>query len=525
MRRAGFPLFSRATVNAPALALLLATAVLAGAAERSKKAPAGEGPDWIPFDDPGVLEVLKKSEAAGAYDIPDINLKKDSNYANTSVDVEPFGGAKPYKENFLTQLTYWGAGRAKPEPENLASVKVGFIGPIHADGLDRHRRQEPRGGARRADAAGRAARGRGVERPRRLPEAQDPVRALGEQRQRPLGLLRQRDHQAGLHRPGLGDHRHDRRRQQPHRDPGRAEGRGRDDQHRRHRPHLHRDEHPVGRARDRGRPAAGVPAHRLLVPQAGPQARGDRPREQPLRPLRRARGARQRPAHGPPDPDRDGVQGRPEGLQARGRAREEVEPRRGRALGQRRRGCPGPQHDARDGDDAAVLRLRPHGVRRVRQDRGEERGGRRGRFPVGPDAQERAAGALPHGLPRAVGRRGRDLRGARLRRHEPHAVVDPGGRPQPREDARPDRAPAPPLARGHGRHRPLRRARRRRRHDARPVRGRPLGLPHEGGAAGAAGLHPAPGPAEPRCGGGEERRRQARCRRLRATAERSRRPT
>ena len=130
MRRAGFPLFSRATVNAPALALLLATAVLAGAAERSKKAPAGEGPDWIPFDDPGVLEVLKKSEAAGAYDVPDINLKKDSNYANTSVDVEPFGGVKPYKENFLTQLTYWGAGRAKPEPENLASVKVGFIGPI-----------------------------------------------------------------------------------------------------------------------------------------------------------------------------------------------------------------------------------------------------------------------------------------------------------------------------------------------------------------------------------------------------------
>jgi hypothetical protein len=92
-------------VFAPAL-LLLAAAGLAGAAERTKKAPAGEGPDWIPFDDPQVLEVLEKSEAAGAYDVPDINLKKDSNYANTSVDVEPFGGVKPYKENFLTQLTY-----------------------------------------------------------------------------------------------------------------------------------------------------------------------------------------------------------------------------------------------------------------------------------------------------------------------------------------------------------------------------------------------------------------------------------
>jgi ABC-type branched-subunit amino acid transport system substrate-binding protein len=110
--------------------VVLAAVALAGAAERSKKAPVGEGPDWIPFDDPGVQEVLKKSEAAGAYDIPALDLRKDSNYAKTSVDVEPFGGAKPYKENFLTQLTYWGAGRAKPEPESLTSVKVGFIGPI-----------------------------------------------------------------------------------------------------------------------------------------------------------------------------------------------------------------------------------------------------------------------------------------------------------------------------------------------------------------------------------------------------------
>ena len=46
------------------------------------------------------------------------------------MDVEPFGGTKPFKENFLSQLTYWGAGRAKPEPENLETVKVGFIGPI-----------------------------------------------------------------------------------------------------------------------------------------------------------------------------------------------------------------------------------------------------------------------------------------------------------------------------------------------------------------------------------------------------------
>ncbi len=110
------------------VAVVLASAV-AFAAERTKKAPA-EGPDWIPLEDPKLQEVLTKSEAAGAYDIPALNLKKDENYANTSVDVEPFGGAKPWKENFLQQLTYWGAGRAKPEPEHVESVKVGFIGPI-----------------------------------------------------------------------------------------------------------------------------------------------------------------------------------------------------------------------------------------------------------------------------------------------------------------------------------------------------------------------------------------------------------
>ena len=128
MEKAGFPFFANAPVKALALALLLVAAV-SFAADKSAKAPS-EGPDWIPLDDPKLQEVLRKSEAAGAYDIPDINLKKDDNYANTSVDVEPFGGTKPFKENFLSQLTYWGAGRAKPEPEGLESVKVGFIGPI-----------------------------------------------------------------------------------------------------------------------------------------------------------------------------------------------------------------------------------------------------------------------------------------------------------------------------------------------------------------------------------------------------------
>jgi ABC-type branched-subunit amino acid transport system substrate-binding protein len=93
-------------------------------------APVDLGPDLIPLDDPAVLELRAKIDAAGAHGIPDIELQKDDNYALTSVDVEPFRGVKPWKENFLLQMQYYGAGRAKPEPEDLETVKVGFIGPI-----------------------------------------------------------------------------------------------------------------------------------------------------------------------------------------------------------------------------------------------------------------------------------------------------------------------------------------------------------------------------------------------------------
>jgi ABC-type branched-subunit amino acid transport system substrate-binding protein len=109
--------------------LLLCASALAAPADKAGKTSA-EGPDWIPLDDPKLLEVLARIDEAGAYAIPDLNLKKDENYAKTSVDVEPFGGTKPFKENFLSQLAYYGAGRAKPEPEGLETVKVGFIGPI-----------------------------------------------------------------------------------------------------------------------------------------------------------------------------------------------------------------------------------------------------------------------------------------------------------------------------------------------------------------------------------------------------------
>ncbi|MBN2270585.1 MAG: ABC transporter substrate-binding protein [Sedimentisphaerales bacterium] len=75
-------------------------------------------------------QVLEKINSAGAYEVPDLGLRKDYNYAKTAEDVEPFGHVKPYKEHFLLQMEYTGPGRAIPEPEDVNTVKIGFIGPI-----------------------------------------------------------------------------------------------------------------------------------------------------------------------------------------------------------------------------------------------------------------------------------------------------------------------------------------------------------------------------------------------------------
>ncbi len=91
-----------------------------------------EGPDWIPLDDPRVVELVEKIDAAGAHTTPDLPLREEDTYARTSVDVEPFRGVKPWKEDLLLQMVYTGPGRAIPEPEGLEVVKVGFIGPIEA---------------------------------------------------------------------------------------------------------------------------------------------------------------------------------------------------------------------------------------------------------------------------------------------------------------------------------------------------------------------------------------------------------
>jgi ABC-type branched-subunit amino acid transport system substrate-binding protein len=86
---------------------------------------------WIVLTDPDTAKVVKEINSLNAYQVPNLPLKVDTNYGNTPDDVEPYGGVKPYKRHFLTQIEYTGPGRAHAEPgPDLKTVKIGFIGPI-----------------------------------------------------------------------------------------------------------------------------------------------------------------------------------------------------------------------------------------------------------------------------------------------------------------------------------------------------------------------------------------------------------
>jgi len=78
------------------------------------------------------VEQLLKVIDVDPYHVPDLMLKRDQNYAYSATDVEPFRHVTPFKEHFLEQMEYTGPGRAIPEPEDLDTVKLGFIGPIMA---------------------------------------------------------------------------------------------------------------------------------------------------------------------------------------------------------------------------------------------------------------------------------------------------------------------------------------------------------------------------------------------------------
>ena len=67
-------------------------------------------------------------------DLPTTAQQPDSIYGKTPQEYEPYGRfTKPYRRYFMTQLEYPGYGRHIPEPVQVDSVKIGFIGPIIQD--------------------------------------------------------------------------------------------------------------------------------------------------------------------------------------------------------------------------------------------------------------------------------------------------------------------------------------------------------------------------------------------------------
>lgn len=114
-------------IRVAGLAAWLASTLLVGAAA-SLDGDSSLKPERP--EDLTVPIILEHLDQLGPYEAPALPLKTNQNYAASSSDVEPFGGVKPYKEHFLVQMEYTGAGRSIPEPEHLDSVKIGFLGPI-----------------------------------------------------------------------------------------------------------------------------------------------------------------------------------------------------------------------------------------------------------------------------------------------------------------------------------------------------------------------------------------------------------
>jgi len=116
------------------LACLLVSGALGLFGSDAGKSSAEENlpPKLKALIDEDTAEILRHINGLDAEHEPDLELRRNTNYAHTPEDVEPFSGTRPYKEHFLLQMEYTGPGRAFPEPEHVDTVKIGFIGPIMA---------------------------------------------------------------------------------------------------------------------------------------------------------------------------------------------------------------------------------------------------------------------------------------------------------------------------------------------------------------------------------------------------------
>lgn len=78
------------------------------------------------------LSVVAFTPSAHAQaDRPPVPAADTGVYAKTPPALRPYGQFDdPYKTFFLTELEYTGYGRHIPEPDHVATVKIGFVGPI-----------------------------------------------------------------------------------------------------------------------------------------------------------------------------------------------------------------------------------------------------------------------------------------------------------------------------------------------------------------------------------------------------------
>jgi branched-chain amino acid transport system substrate-binding protein len=110
------------------LALTCVAAIAANAAE-----PVGEGAPTAVVE-PSARKLLGEYQGRDLYyQPPRVPLKTEEKYAHTIKELEAFSGngsVQPYKKHFLEQLEYWGPGRGIPEPDDVTTVKIGFIGPL-----------------------------------------------------------------------------------------------------------------------------------------------------------------------------------------------------------------------------------------------------------------------------------------------------------------------------------------------------------------------------------------------------------
>jgi len=112
-----------------ATAILMMIPLAACADPAGKPANRGDGRPSIPVDEETVT-ILREINSLNPYQWPTLPLKTDENYAHTSRDLEPFRHVQPHRRHFLEQIEYWGPGRSIPEPADVKTVKIGFIGPI-----------------------------------------------------------------------------------------------------------------------------------------------------------------------------------------------------------------------------------------------------------------------------------------------------------------------------------------------------------------------------------------------------------